>query len=91
MPELFELKAVYIQDSDCHKDNDFTQELEITAQGVPPDFFYTIKTERWAFDNIGEIVAVISDFMKRCENTKVSRLKTTSSRSQENDNKLKQG
>ena len=71
MPELFEMKAVYLQDADCHQDDDNVQEIEISTKGIPPDFFYTIKTERWAFDDIGEIVSLISDFMKRCENTKV--------------------
>jgi len=71
MPELFDLKAVYIQEGDTEQSNDYAQEIEIEAHGIAPDFYYTIKTDRWAFDDIGEIVSIISDFMKRCEHTEV--------------------
>jgi len=62
----------YTQDADSDDEGD-VQEIEITAHPVllglydegKNDYFITLKTERWAFDNIKEINEVLNDFLNR--------------------------
>lgn len=55
-----ELKMTFTQDADCcdHKE----QYLTIKTQNGGGGDFYVIETERWSFDNIPELVKVLTRF-----------------------------
>ncbi len=61
---LSSLTAVYTQDGDGEDWNDI-QELTIQAHWPEWDPFYTIKTDRWAFDNPEELSELLSDFKSK--------------------------
>jgi len=61
---LEELSATYSQSGDNTGGEDF-QDLEIKTQDGGGGIFYVIQTERWAFENIKELEAIIKDFEKR--------------------------
>ena len=60
-----ELLRTYTQENDCCEGSDAGQFLTIkTANGgigLENDFFI-IETERWAFDNIGELIQILQEF-----------------------------
>lgn len=66
-PELEELTAIYSQEDDCCHLSDFgRQDIEIsTHDGGGGGIYYTIKTDRWAFDSIEEITTLINNFIKK--------------------------
>jgi hypothetical protein len=65
-PKLEGLTAVYSQDADTW-DTSLAQEITIESHyvGEQEGKFYTIKTDRWAFDNIKELTDTLNDFIKR--------------------------
>ena len=73
--QLHKLTAEYIQDNDCNDpEQDGYQSLTITAEpsllGLwtkdnKSDHFFTIKTDRWAFDNEKELLEMLNDFKRR--------------------------
>jgi hypothetical protein len=65
-PQLEGLTAVYSQDADTW-DSSLGQEITIESHyaGEQEGKFYTIKTDRWAFDNINELTNTLNDFIKR--------------------------
>jgi hypothetical protein len=70
-PKISCLTATYTQDSD---DNDIggSQEIVITAEPAlinlfenkRSEYFITIKTERWAVDNVRELTDLLQGFLK---------------------------
>ena len=62
--KLEELKARYSQQGDNAGGEDW-QDIEIQTQDAGGGIYYTIKTERWAFENIKEVADIIKDFEKR--------------------------
>lgn len=64
---LSQAKLTYAQNADTWDPNsDSTQELEIEAHVVGPDeSFFTLKSDRWAFDNSDELLGVIKDFKQK--------------------------
>ena len=65
-PKLEGLTAVYSQDADTW-DSSLGQEITIESHytGEQDGKFFTISTNRWAFDNIEELNDIINDFIKR--------------------------
>jgi len=61
---LFTLQAEYTQDSDSNQD-DIGQSLNITYESSGGGYYYTIKTDRWAFDKIEDLRDILKDFDKR--------------------------
>lgn len=63
--KLEELKATYTQDNDTCDSGTLEQAIEISTQDGGGGIYYTIKTERWAFENTEELQLLISDFVDR--------------------------
>lgn len=55
-----ELKMTFTQEADCCDNKE--QYLTIKTQNGGGGDFYVIETERWAFDNIPELVKVLMRF-----------------------------
>jgi len=64
-PTLFDGKLQYTQESDSCDPNDLGQAIDISAEEGGGGKFFVIKTERWAFDSIGELVELLDDAAKR--------------------------
>lgn len=58
-PEVSEASLLFTQENDSCDDGDLGQDLrvEIADAGAGP--YFIIKTERWAFDSIDELVALL--------------------------------
>ena len=65
MAKIYELKALYEQESDSCASNDMGQDIEISTQDAGGGIYYIIKTERWAFENVKELADLVKDFQKR--------------------------
>lgn len=66
--EVDKVVVTYYQEPDIYSDIDTIERNEITIESesmVLDANFFVIKTERWAFDNIEEMVALLEDFKKR--------------------------
>jgi len=65
------LKAVYAQEEDCTKpvnqdpENDGYNFLEIETTNGGGGTFFVMKTKRWAFDNVQEMIDIINDFVEK--------------------------
>ncbi len=68
------LEIEYRQDSDCMQSDSFGQTLIVKTEtdGVLPGHYFIIETERWAFDEIDELIAILKDFK-----SKYNKLNTT--------------
>lgn len=64
---LNRLTAEYIQDSDNWKPD--TSEDNRLIIGTEPGGYFYIKTERWAFDNIDELINILNDFKSKIKFT----------------------
>jgi hypothetical protein len=58
-----ELQMTFTQDADCCDGNE--QYLTIKTQNGGGGDFYVIETERWAFDNIPELVQTLMRFYNK--------------------------
>ena len=74
-PELLaqEFKMTFTQDSDCCDSGD-GQFLTIKTENGGGGDFYVIETERWAFDNIPELVNTLLRFYAKHQNVKSKEL-----------------
>lgn len=64
--EIDSVVVTYTQESDENATKDVNNFLIIESEGVNFDMnYFVIKTERWAFDDIDEMVALLEDFKKR--------------------------
>lgn len=61
-PELEQLKATYSQEADGMDNN--PQYLDIFTEDSGGGKYFVIKTERWAFDNVEELIVLINNFKK---------------------------
>lgn len=57
-----ELQMTFTQEADCCSSEE--QYLTIKTQNGGGGDFYVIETERWAFDNIPEMIAILMKFYK---------------------------
>lgn len=58
-----ELQMTFTQEADCCDDRE--QYLTIKTQNGGGGDFYVIETERWAFDNIPELIGTLMKFYKK--------------------------
>lgn len=74
-PELLaqEFQMTFTQDSDCCDSGD-GQFLTIKTQNGGGGDFYVIETERWAFDNIPELMNTLLRFYTKHQNVKSKEL-----------------
>lgn len=64
-PELWEGNLTYTQDSDCCQSDGLSQNITIRSQDSGSGTFFVIETERWAFDDPKELVALLNEAAKR--------------------------
>ena len=53
----------YTQEADGN--SDALQFLEVSTEDAGGGVYYVLKTERWAFDNLNDLIKVLNDFEKR--------------------------
>lgn len=53
----------YSQVNEEINDSDNNLELSITHQGA--GFYFVMKTERWAFENVGDMIKILEDFKSK--------------------------
>ncbi len=65
---LLKLKADYIQAADSESDSDIDQLFEIWTENAGTDEpYYVVKTERWAVNDIDDLIKLLNDFKSRYE------------------------
>ena len=57
------VKAIYTQDGDGNASD--LQILRVSSNDCGGGPYFVIKTKRWAFDSIGELVKILEDFKTR--------------------------
>lgn len=62
---LFETKCQYLQEADAEANSGDMNTLFIETCNAGDGTYYVIETERFAFDNIEEIVEILNDFIER--------------------------
>jgi hypothetical protein len=68
--KLIEMTAKYFQEEDTLSDG-LGQEIEISAVSSDfKEFYFVIKTERWAINDIDEMIELLNDFKSRLEISK---------------------
>lgn len=53
----------YTQEADSNSGG--LQFLEVSTEDAGGGVYYVLKTERWAFDNLNDLIKVLNDFEKR--------------------------
>lgn len=62
---LYKINAQYIQEPDNYApDESIDNILEI---GTEPGGYFYIKTNRWAFDDIEELISILQDFKNKID------------------------
>ncbi len=57
--------VTYIQNSDSNdEDVDGAQELQLGVENAGGGNYFVMETERWAFDKIDDLIAILEDFKK---------------------------
>lgn len=69
---LQELKITFTQDNDCMESSDAGQFLEIHTENGGGGDFFVIKTKRWSFDNIDELVSTLNQFKEKQDKIKLT-------------------
>ena len=60
---LYKITCEYIQECDNYSPNsELDNKLIVSTE--PGGYFY-IKTERWAFDNVEELISILNDFQSK--------------------------
>lgn len=62
---LWGLSATYTQDSDDNDDHQLGQTLEVSSVNGGAGNYTVLKTDRWAVDEISELMAILKDFESR--------------------------
>jgi len=57
------LSVEYVQEGDSNSDE--FQILDISTDDAGGGVYYVLKTERWAFDSIDDLIKILKDFEKR--------------------------
>lgn len=60
---LDKMKCRYVQECDLNE-NDY-QELRVSIRSHGTGNYFVIKTKRWTFDSIDELIKVLNDFKTR--------------------------
>lgn len=53
----------YTQEADSN--SDVLQLLEVSTEDAGGGVYYVLKTERWAFDNLNDLIKILNDFERR--------------------------
>lgn len=64
-PKLESATLLFSQEKDCCDDRAFDQEIEIQSHDGGGGKFFTLKTDRWAFESVEELEALIKDAIGR--------------------------
>lgn len=59
----YEITAKYYQNGDSLNTDE--QEIEVLTGDAGGGTYFIIKTERWAFDEVQELIDLLTDFKKR--------------------------
>jgi hypothetical protein len=59
------MSVEYTQEADDCQANEDPQTLEISTHDAGSGTYFVIKSDRWAFDSIEEIIKIIHDFQSR--------------------------
>lgn len=62
---LWEGTAEYTQDADSTAEDQLGQVLKVSSKECGDGKYFVIETQRWAFDNIEELISVLRDAEKR--------------------------
>lgn len=62
---LSEIRVTYYQPNDCCESKDKGQYITFVGQNNGVDWYYYIKTNRWAIDDKTEIEKLFQDFERR--------------------------
>lgn len=64
---LFNMKAKYLQNGDTETKTGDINQITISNIDVGDGHYFVMKTKRWAFDDIKEVIDLLEDFKKRFE------------------------
>lgn len=59
-----DMSITYSQEADCMSETQNTQFLQINTENES-GVYYVIKTDRWAFDDIDDLIKILNDFKSR--------------------------
>ena len=65
--DIFAVGVEYTQKPDSCDENQLSQSLKVKTDDAGDGKFFVIETDRWTFDEIGELVDVLYDFKSRIE------------------------
>jgi len=65
-----EFKMTFVQDADSGQGNHGDQELEVFIDNGGAGDYYIIKTDRWAFDKIEELIDLLKAFKAKHDKIK---------------------
>lgn len=67
-----EFKMTFVQDADGNSDQSNDQELEVFIDDCGGGDYYVIKTDRWAFDKIDDLISLLKKFKNKHDKIKQS-------------------
>lgn len=62
---VFDSSIEYVQNGDANQSDGGMQSLKVSGNSSGGDYFLTIKTDRWSFDDIDDLINIVKDFKKR--------------------------
>jgi hypothetical protein len=65
VPTVDNVRVTYLQEADCVSDKDEPQILRIYTENNGIARFIVLETERWAIDDIENLVEILNDFKTR--------------------------
>ena len=63
---ITQVKLTYTQESDTNSSEGY-QDLNLQLEESNGGHYFVLSTERWAIDNIDELINVLKDFKERCK------------------------
>jgi hypothetical protein len=65
IPTVDNVRVTYLQEADCVSDKDEIQILKVYTENNGIARFIVLETERWAIDDIDNLVEILNDFKTR--------------------------
>lgn len=59
-PEIFGGTIEFTQEADCCADNQLDQSIKVSVTNGGGGKYFYIETERWAFNDIDELIAILN-------------------------------
>jgi hypothetical protein len=75
VPEIETIQVKYHQEGDGNQISGHNQTLTIKTVDAGGGTYFVIKTKRWAFDDINELIATLRDFQSRSSPAFLAKLK----------------